>query len=205
MQDKISLFAWSKTLLSVYRYLETITAAIDNLVLKHGINSGFFYSSYFNSTYNCANRIIELTARKQKLINVKIIVDDAISKLQNEDIRILALTYFDMVKSSEAAECLNISNRTFFRKKSIAIKKMGNVIKSFGFNADKLNEYLKDEQWLISLYNKNLNEINLKTKKTSESDKLSEYKLLKYIIKDYNKTTKKNFNYNNHMFTTQGR
>ncbi len=197
MQDKNLMFVWNKTLLSVYRYIDTVIKAIDNLVLKQALNSGFYYSAYFNSTFNCVNKIIDLTARKQRLLGTKILLDDALNKLSNDDVRLLMLIYVDMVKSSDIAKNFNISIRTFFRKKRLAINKLANILKALGFNSPKLKEHLQGEGWLINLFNKNLENFNLENG-ADNSDVLSsvnQYKLLKYIMKDLNSTPQKVVSY----------
>lgn len=191
MQEKNLLFIWSKTLLSAYRYLDTVTSAIDNLVLKQGVNSGYYYSGYYNSTYSCANKIIELTDRKQKLLSVRLLIDDALAKMQPDDIRLIVLYYFDMLKCSDVANALDISLRTFFRRKNIAINKFAKTLLFMGYDQEKLFAHLKNEGWLINLFNKN--EKSTSDNEQESLDEVKEYKLLKYILKDLNKTTSKHY------------
>jgi len=186
MQEKERMFAWAKTLLSAYKYLDTVTNAIDNLVRKQGVNSCFYQSGYYNSTLQTATKMIELTSRKQKLMHVKLLVEDALTKLPASDVRLLVLTYFDLLKSTTVSETMGISLRTFFRKKQIAITKFGNALKFMGYNCDKLTEVLEGEGWLIRLYEQNLNPTNLQ--ENDEQNKGKEYLLLKYIMKDISNT-----------------
>lgn len=160
-------------------------------MLKQGVNSGYYYSGYYNSTYNCANKIIELTARKQKLISIRLLIDDALAKLQPNDIRLLVLAYFDMLKCSDVSQALDISMRTFFRRKNAAILKLSKVLNCMGYDHNKLFSHLKDEEWLIHLFNKNLE--SSEGEEDNKTDDVKEYKLLKYIMKDLNKTTGKHY------------
>lgn len=195
MEEKGKMFAWGKTLLMAYKYLETVTNAIDDLVKKQSINSCFYSNGYYNSTYNFANKIINLTDRKQKLINVKILVEDALSKLPTNDVRLLVLTYFDLLKSTVVSETLNISLRTFFRRKKQALTKFANALKLLGFSDSKLSLMLSSEGWLINIYQNNLNSISESENSDDILTKAKEYKLLKYIIKDLNSTSCKSYSY----------
>ena len=64
---------WSKTILSVYKYLEALANSIDDLVMKKSINSAFYSSYRFYSCYDVANKIMQLTERKINLINIKVL------------------------------------------------------------------------------------------------------------------------------------
>jgi hypothetical protein len=193
MEEKEILFAWAKTLLSVYRYLNTVTDAIDNLVLKQAVNSGFYGNGYYNSTYNCANKLINLTERKKNLYSVKIIVEDAMVKLKESDSRILVLAYFDCLKSVDIANVFKISIRTFFRKKNNAILSLASIFKILGITSAKLHSMLQNEEWLLNIFNKNLVDLNLNDNNNKEI--VIDYKLINGIIKDLQKTSSKNYIY----------
>ena len=67
---------WSKTLLGVYNYLETIAGAIDKITMKTALNSFQFSKNNYekNNVYNISNKLIDLSERKITLINLKILV-----------------------------------------------------------------------------------------------------------------------------------
>ena len=79
--------SWAKALLVAYGHLETICGAIDKTVLGYGINSG----RYGLDVQFCANKVIALTERKKFLINVKVLVDNTLQKLDNLNARILVV------------------------------------------------------------------------------------------------------------------
>lgn len=193
MQDKKLMFVWTKTLLSIYKYIDTLTSAIDDLVYKQSINSGHFGGGYYNSAYCCASKVIELSERKRKLLVIKDGIDDALATLPSLSVRILVLTYFDLIKSSGVAKVLNISIRTFFRRKNVCIEKLSNALSLQGWTSEKLINYLKNESWLIDLYNGNLNAA--KESDEVEFSNVKEYKLLKCIFKDLNKINKTHYTY----------
>ena len=180
---------WGKTLLGVYKYLDIITNSIDELVYKRAHSSFHYNNMYYNSTYNTANKIIELTIRKKKLKEIKILIEDVVAQMKDDDIRIISLLYFDLLKNTTVAQILQVSMRTFFRQKTIALQNFAKVLESLGYNHAKLITMLEDEKWLIELYNKTL----VDGRSVKQSSKLSDYKLLKSVIKDLNKTATSNY------------
>lgn len=79
MKRNIENEIWGKTLLSLYRHLGAISNSIDNLIKRIGINSAFNHSVY-NSAYVDSNKIIELTERKIKIINLKVLIEKALDR-----------------------------------------------------------------------------------------------------------------------------
>lgn len=197
MQDKKIMFVWTKTLLSIFKYVDTLTEAIDDLVYKQGINSGFGAKGVNNSAYNCASKMIELTERKRKLLIVKNSMEDAFASLPKTYMRLLALTYVDCLKSVDVADAMKISLRTFFRKKNDGIYKLAHELNRLGLSGDKLNDLLCEETWLIDLYNGNMQQHIIATREVNDVEpaRVREYRLLKNIIKDLNKTASKQYYY----------
>lgn len=158
---------WAKTLLSVYRYLERISGAIDKIILQNGLGSGkFSYFNYFqNNTASVAQRIIDLSERKVTLINLKVLVEDTLREIGQKDAEILIQRFFDGVKFKDIVESQGISLRTVFRRVDNAVKVFSNKLVVKGFNADKLGSMLEKEGWINCVYErlseKNVEEFSL--------------------------------------------
>lgn len=180
--EKQIMKVWSKTLLSVYRYLEAITGAIDNLIVKKGVNSMFYTDRRGLNTYDCANEIIELTERKINLINLKVLVEDGLNKLSFEHKRILMLFYVDGLKTTEVTTVMGCVERTFFRKKDEAVVAFGKNLRCMGFDEYRLSQMFEKEKWLRDLLTKNQQRETL----GKISKELPEYNFLKKVIKELN-------------------
>ena len=118
---EVAMKYWSKSSLSIYRYLEKMTNTLDKLILdlsKHSNNVSMIKNQ---TTYNQARKLIELLDRKRKMINLKVAVEDSLAGLNKIDRRILTLVFIDGAKSEMIAQILGVSLRTFFRKKVIAV------------------------------------------------------------------------------------
>lgn len=147
--------AWAKTVLEVYRHLETICGAIDDAVKKTSM-SGFGISG---DTRYSADKMIELISKKKKLINMKVLVEKTLTSMNIVDTKILTLFYLDSVKAKDIASMLDMNIRTFFRRKDLGLSSFASIMKSSGFDADTLYELYESEHWIINAYENNLNQM----------------------------------------------
>ena len=147
---------WSKTLLSVYRYLPRVTYAIDKIVKTRAYNSSYSTTNNisFNNVWNVANTILDLTERKITLINLKLIIEKALHSMDENSARILILKFIDGKKSNEIANLFNICLRTFFRKVNTALESFSKALIRMGYTNDKLLNMLKNEKWIMETFNK---------------------------------------------------
>lgn len=148
---------WAKTLLSVFGHLDTICGAIDKLVMTHALNSRFVNSRNIstNSTFNVADKILNLTERKKTLINLNIIINSALDCIDIKLSKILVLKHRLALKGEEIAELLKISPRTYFRKQNEAYEKFCKCLDRNGYSEEKLLNMLKDEKWITEIYEQN--------------------------------------------------
>lgn len=156
---------WSKSALTIYRYLESMSNSIDKIVVNTGTTSYSSLLQKYQSTYYQAGKIIELVERKRKMINLKIAVEDSFAELDVMDKRILGLVFIDGIKSEKVSQLLNMSLRTFFRRKLVALANFSDKMVEAGFDDEFfISEYSK-EKWFLSVYNecvqKNINEDSL--------------------------------------------
>lgn len=176
---------WSKTILSVYRYLERITNAIDNIVSARAINS--FYTSgknlAFNDVRNVSDDILNLTERKIKLINLKLITEKALEQTDKKFSKILILSFIEKRNCYECAELLGISLRTYFRRMNTALKSFEKTLVRSGYDLKFFDEMLGEESWITSVRKK----LEEKSEKEFKMDK----KFEKVIHMDLKKTTQK--------------
>lgn len=146
---------WTKTILTVYRYLERICGAIDKIVLQSGLNSSnILGNNYFqNNIYAITDRIINLSQRKVTLINLKILTEEILMLLQPLDAQLLIEKYVDLQKCKSLSETHNIPLRTLFRKIASAEESFDSKLKIKGYSNEKLEKLLECEQWIKNVYN----------------------------------------------------
>jgi len=142
---------WSKALLSIYKYLESMVDSIDKTISKSTKNNTSCISDR-QSAYFQASRIIELIDRKRKMINLKVAFEESLVRLNSKERRILGLAYIDGVKSEVIAELMGISIRTFFRLKSLALTHLSQELQLCGFDKDYFDTEYGQEKWFVSVH-----------------------------------------------------
>lgn len=147
---------WSKTLLGVYNYLETVADAIDKITLKTALGSFYFSKQTYekNNVLTISNRIIDLSQRKITLINLKVLVEDILFSLPKKDSLILIARYINRQKISDIAEKISLCRRSIFRKLKSAEEKFLYELNKRGYDSFRLNNTLKDEHWILNYYNR---------------------------------------------------
>ena len=145
---KIEEKNWSKTLLIAYGHLETICGAIDKTVLDYGLKS---------SAINCdveylAKKMISLIERKKFLINIKVLVDNALNRISDAEAKVLILKYIDNLPSNIASEVLKVSMRTYFRKLNIALENFAKILIFQGYSTAKFFDMFKNEKWILEIF-----------------------------------------------------
>ncbi len=151
---------WAKTLLHVYKYLDRVTEGIDKMVSQNAYNS--FYTrgdkQGENGIMAVADRIINLSARKVRLINTKVLCDKALLAIDKPSARLLIERYMDNDEADIIAERHGFNVRTYFRKLFQAEVSFCQAMSRMGFNENKLSDYLNQEKWIIEVYEKFKNE-----------------------------------------------
>jgi predicted DNA-binding protein (UPF0251 family) len=147
---------WTKTILSVYRYLERVCNAIDTICMQSALESGNILGSNFhnNNALAISQKLIDLSERKVSLINLKILTEEILKKLDEKDAKMLILVYCDGTKRREIADKCNISLRTVFRRIESAEQSFAKKLVCKGYNAFTLAKMLKDEAWIKSVYDR---------------------------------------------------
>ena len=143
---------WSKTILYVYKYLERICDGIDKLVEKEAMNSFYYSSNKTNDVMKTANKIIELTERKKRLINLKVLTEKSLSSIDKTLAQILVGKYVNECLCEDIAQRFSMPMRTFFRKLSLAEEGFSKALARQGYDEEKMMNYLKGENWIFDVY-----------------------------------------------------
>ena len=147
---------WAKTILTSYRYLERIADAIDEMVEKRGLYARVenSFSSSCDNVYNLYDKIIELSERKVKLINLKVLTENALERCGESFAAILIAKYIDQKKNADIANAYGYPLRTYFRRLEDAQNRFEEVLALNGFGEDRLDDYLKNERWILEIKNR---------------------------------------------------
>lgn len=164
---------WTKTILTVYKYLDRIADAIDKLIERQALNS--YYDGYVNDgVIDIADKIIELSERKVKLINIKVLAENTLKKMEESSAQLLIEKYIDNDKGEVIAERHKLSTRTYFRRQKQAEDAFTAYMALQGFTESKLSKYISEESWIMEVYN------NFKTKECDEMSSFIDQKVANF-------------------------
>lgn len=146
---------WTKTILTVYRYLERVSGAIDKIVVRSGLSSGNVYGQnyLYNNVLSISQKIIDLSERKVTLINLKVLTEEILKKLKPEDVKILIERYVDGKKYKDIAERNGISLRTVYRRLDASEEIFARFLSVRGYTPSKLSLMLSKEKWILNAFN----------------------------------------------------
>jgi len=177
----MELKVWSKTLLNVYGCLYKLTNEIDKIVLHYALSSGF--KNGVNKTYRDTQNILDLTQRKITLINLKVLIESCLDKLDLQSCKILTLRYVDRMSGETISTALNIKRRTYFRKYQQALNSFSSTLLKNGFDSNNILALVKNEAWIIDVYKAFLD------KEISKNQELeiSNYSIYSLAVRNYKK------------------
>ena len=155
--------AWTKTILTVYKYLERVSDGIDKLVTQNALNSFYARGNKLgaNGVVETSNRILELSDRKVKLVNLRVLTDEILLEMKREQAQILIEKYFDDEPGEMIAARHGLNIRTYFRRLTSAENSFTQSLLRRGFSSLKLEKYLASEKWITEVYEKFIAEENL--------------------------------------------
>lgn len=145
---------WGKTILTAYTYLGRLCDSIDEIIKESAVNS--FYSHGYgwesNSVMGVSKKIIGLSERKIKYINLKVVTEKALKKMPKQLSKLIILKFIHQINTDEIICILNLSRRTLFRFISKALTCFMNELSVLGYTSEKLEiEYFNDN-FINSIY-----------------------------------------------------
>ena len=146
--------AWTSTILTVYKYLERICGAIDKIIMQRALGSTNIVGQnyFYNNTLAVSEKIIDLSERKITLINLKVLIEETLAEINQNDAQILIYKYVDCLRHREIADACGVGLRTIFRKTASAEATFKSRLCSKGYNDIKLKDMLRNEGWINNIY-----------------------------------------------------
>lgn len=145
---------WAKTVVLAYKYLGAICNAIDKMIEDVAAKS-FYYSSCnfgINSVEKISNKIIALSNKKIDYINLKIVIEKSLRKINEDYGKFLILKYINNVENDKLFNLLGLSERGGFRRQETSLKYFYNALSSFGYNEDKLSAIFYRDELIWPIY-----------------------------------------------------
>ncbi len=149
-----------KVLLSANKTIPNTIAILDKIIEERAstcISSSLIYSSAL-STYGEIDHVIDLTARKDKLLNIYVMGKELLESLSGDLKDIAVLRYQKRYQVDDIVLALNSSQRTIYRKLKLIDEKLVRYMNLNNWNISFLEDQISSEPWLKSLYEKKYNE-----------------------------------------------
>lgn len=140
----------SEAIVKVYRMLKKKCDAIDNFINNHSMYYGPDTGEF--GSLEVLNNIVDLMARKNQLINLKVIVDTAIKHLNENVQKVLFLKMNYNISMSELCGILEMKERTAFRWVERAFSDLTSAINHSPYR-DKLKRIMEEESWIDQIRN----------------------------------------------------
>jgi len=139
--------AWIKALFTVYPSLPNIISVIDNIVMQRA-SSVVPYSQVYNgsvSTVREIEKVIDMSERKNKILNIVALIREVLSTLSTNDYEIVEMKFFRRMKTSSISSKLNIDERSVFRRIKKALERSTSVCLSSGYDSLFIEKMVKGE------------------------------------------------------------
>lgn len=140
----------SETVVKVYRMLKKKCEAIDRFINNHSMYYGPDTGEF--GSLEVLNNIVDLMARKNQLINLKVIVDTAIKSLNENVKKVLFIKMNYNISMGELCGILDMKERTAFRWVERAFVDLTNALNHSQYR-EKLEHILQDESWINEIRN----------------------------------------------------
>lgn len=128
---------WSKSLLATYNALPLVVKCIDRSNMQMALGS----FSYEGNVLDLMNKMLANNARKEALINAKVIVDNTLELLKPKHRLVLEMRYLKRKSFEQIAQDLNICLRSVFRWHELALKQFSSIRTMKGYDDEWLSKY----------------------------------------------------------------
>ncbi len=159
LDDEKRMKFWIKTLLSSYGIFPEIIKTIDKIIELKASSVSFASDIYnFTSTYNQVEQVIDLTERKNYLLNIHCICNKILESVNKSDFEFLEKRFVYNWKTEELASEFNISTRTVYRRIEKLIDDIYLTLKANNWSTRFIESQIKNEDWLKQRYYRQIRE-----------------------------------------------
>lgn len=154
LSEKQKTILWLKSLISVQSNLPEIIISLDK-VIEANASSISFMSDIYNKekgTFAQVEKVIDLSERKNKLLNLYVISKKLLSELKEPEKTFIKRKYVNNWTAEELASEYEISTRTVFRWSEKLLEKIYIFTKNKNWSLNFINTQVKDEPWLYDKF-----------------------------------------------------
>jgi len=162
--NKHYLLVYLKTLLGVYKNLPNIISILDKIIERRATSltsTSSIYSSTYIETYNQVNKVINLSDRKSKLLNLYVIIEKVLDSLKVDDRKIIIYKFVQKSKVSDIAKEVGCCDRSVFRRIDSIMNKMVDFMLDKNWTLEFLKNQIGNESWIEDAFKQNLKQEEL--------------------------------------------
>lgn len=165
---------WIKTLLATHSKIPEIIKAVDKIIELQATSISFMSDIYNRekSTLNQVEKVIDLSERKNNLLNIYIMSKKLTKNLSFTDADFIEKKFVYNWTSEDLAKEFNVSVRTVFRKIDKLISEIYETTKRNNWSLRFFKSQVKNERWLQEKFVKQVSEyykLSNHNKSSSES------------------------------------
>ncbi|MCQ2387716.1 MAG: hypothetical protein MJ066_04650 [Clostridia bacterium] len=165
-----------KTILYAYGTIEKRIEIIDDTVLNLALKS----MSNFSPCFDQCENIVKLTQEKEKMFDLKIVIDRVLAKFTEEELELLDYKYFKR-RPRELYVNFDNSNRTYFRKQDRILEKLDMELSKTRLSEEYfINVYMKFD-FIVDIYKRVLELTKAYSKCKKVINSFTEVKRNEYI------------------------
>lgn len=156
LSDEQKTKLWIKTLISIQTNLPEIIKSVDK-VIEMNASSISFISDIYNTekgTMAQVEKVIDLTERKNKLLNVYIISKNLLSGLDETERNFIKKKLIYNWTCEELAQDEQVSIRTIFRRTDKILDKIFDYTKRKNWTLNFILMQVKNESWIYEKFNR---------------------------------------------------
>ena len=160
LTDEQKMKFWIKTLFASYSTLPEIIKTIDKIIELQASSMSFVTDIYNveGSAMNQVEKVINLSERKNNLLNIYIMVGELYKSLDIESVDIIEKKFLYGYSAESLARDLGYSSRTIYRKIDKIIDDVYLLCKKRNWRVTFIESQLKEEGWIKQRYLKSVTE-----------------------------------------------
>ena len=155
---KTDLIIYIKVLLDAYKSLPSIMNIIDRLIEKRAssvIPASYIYGNNYLTTYSEINKVIDMSERKDKLLNLYVIIENMLNSLNERERKIAVLKFVQKCNTEDIAKDFGTTDRTIYRTANRIVEKLAIFLLKQNWNSEFIRFQIgSNEPWLIELFKK---------------------------------------------------
>ncbi len=141
---------WTRTILECYNKLPRMAKVLEKAgtaLVKSSLMTGHYARGY--TTEELYEKMIEINYRKVGIINLKVLTDQALRRIETSLAEALRAKFFQGLDVDMIAEEKGVTTRTVFRKIERGIEKLYEQISALGFDGERLDMEYSDEPLIM--------------------------------------------------------